>query len=113
MEVHPAADIFPMLDREELEELAADIKVNGLIHPIVRDTQDRIVDGRNRYSACLIAGVEPRFVTLENDDAISHIISENIRRRHMTEGARAMAVVKLYKLYKYGQQTELAKDLNI
>jgi ParB-like chromosome segregation protein Spo0J len=32
---HPAADVFPMLDDDELEELAADIKRHGLQQPLV------------------------------------------------------------------------------
>jgi ParB-like chromosome segregation protein Spo0J len=32
---HPAADVFPMLDDDELDELAADIAANGLQLPLV------------------------------------------------------------------------------
>ena len=50
--VHPAADVFPMLDDAELETLGADIKLNGLKVPIVfwraGDEQLLLVDGRNR-----------------------------------------------------------------
>jgi ParB-like chromosome segregation protein Spo0J len=35
--VHPAANLFPMMTDEELANLAADIKANGLIHAIVVD----------------------------------------------------------------------------
>ena len=39
---------------------AADIKANGLVHPIMLDVDGKIlVDGRNRLKACEIAGVEP------------------------------------------------------
>jgi ParB-like chromosome segregation protein Spo0J len=33
--VHPAADVWPMLPEAELQELAADIRANGLQAPIV------------------------------------------------------------------------------
>jgi hypothetical protein len=34
---HPAADVFPLMSPSELQELAADIKTNGLASAIVRD----------------------------------------------------------------------------
>ena len=30
--VHPAADVFPMMSDEEIDDLAADIKKHGLSH---------------------------------------------------------------------------------
>jgi hypothetical protein len=32
-EVHPVADLFPMMTDDELDDLAGDIKANGQIHP--------------------------------------------------------------------------------
>jgi hypothetical protein len=91
--VHPIAAIFPMLPDEELRALADDIKRNGLLHPITLDDEGRIVDGRNRYKACGLAGVEPQFETLNGDDPRARIFGENVKRRHMGQGARAMAAV--------------------
>ena len=33
--VHPAADLFPLLSKSELKELAEDIRKNGLQSPIL------------------------------------------------------------------------------
>jgi hypothetical protein len=97
MDIHPKADLFPMLDDEQLAELAADIKKNGLSHPIVLAPDGVLVDGRNRHAACLIAGVEPAFTTLAADvDVEAFIISQNFARRHMTAGARAMVAALMY-----------------
>jgi ParB-like chromosome segregation protein Spo0J len=93
--IHSAAQIFPMLSDEELDELAADIKANGLLHPVV--VKDGvIIDGRNRLEACKRAGIEPRIEELNGSDLVSYILSANINRRHMTKGQRAMAVAKIY-----------------
>lgn len=95
MPVHPAAEVFPMLDEEDLNNLAEDIKQNGLIHPLV--TKDGIlIDGRNRREACRRAGVIPKVIELNGADPATYIISSNIARRHMTKSQQAMAVAMIY-----------------
>ncbi|MBI3696107.1 MAG: ParB N-terminal domain-containing protein, partial [Acidobacteria bacterium] len=61
-EFHAVAELFPLMRGTAFEELVADIKNNGLREAILCDAEGRILDGRNRYRACLEAGVEPRFV---------------------------------------------------
>ena len=102
--VFPAADVFPMMAKDELAELAADIKANGQREAIVLakipDKDDpkrlfKLVDGRNRRAACKLAGVEPSFRFLDDDeDPTAYVISANIHRRHMTKGQRAMAELR-------------------
>jgi hypothetical protein len=94
--VHPIAELFPMMTDDELAELAADIKANGLIHPIVVDKDGLLIDGRNRARACEIAGIEPATVVFEGDDPRAYIIASNIARRHMSKGQQAMAVAMVY-----------------
>lgn len=94
-EVHPVAALFPMMSDEELDDLAADIKDNGLVHPIVLDGDGVLIDGRNRQAACDRVGVEPRYEMLpEGADPVTFILSSNINRRHLTKGQRAMALAK-------------------
>jgi ParB-like chromosome segregation protein Spo0J len=75
MTAHPIADLFPLLKGEELQALADDIKENGLYEAILV-FEGEIIDGRNRWRACKMAGVEPRIE--------ERIISKNLRRRHLT-----------------------------
>lgn len=99
MAVHPAAAVFPMLGDDELRELAEDIKANGLLHPIILDADGVLIDGRNRFAACNLAGVEPEFKTLPDGvDPVAYILSENIRRRHMSKGQQAMAIAQMLEL---------------
>ncbi len=93
LDVHPVADLFPMLADDELHELASDIKQRGLLQPIVLDSAGRVLDGRNRLAACRLAEVEPTFVTYEGDDPGGYALSVNIQRRNLTKGQRAMLVV--------------------
>jgi len=90
--IHPLADLFPMMSKQELAALADDIKANGLREPIKVTTEGLIVDGRNRQAACALAKVEPVYETV-NGDAGDRIISANVFRRHMTKGQIAILAV--------------------
>jgi hypothetical protein len=66
--VHPHAAIFPMIKMEEMQAMAEDIKANRLRHPITEvhlidpisgEDNACLLDGRNRWVACTIAGVAP------------------------------------------------------
>jgi hypothetical protein len=87
--VHPVAMEFDLLQGEEFAELVADIKANGLIHPITLDKEGALLDGRNRLRACALAGVKPRFETYKGDDPVGFVISANIHRRHLTKEQKA------------------------
>jgi ParB/RepB/Spo0J family partition protein len=93
-QVHPVADLFPMLADDELAELAADIGQRGLLHPIVLDAEGRILDGRNRWAACKIAKVEPATVVYEGEDPDGYALAVNIARRHLTKGQQAMIAAR-------------------
>jgi hypothetical protein len=95
--VHPVAALFPMLADDELEELAADIKANGLRFPIVRDKEGKtLIDGRNRLKACEIAGVKPAFRNLDGEDPVDFIISANLARRNLNKGQQAIVLARIF-----------------
>jgi ParB-like nuclease domain len=93
---HPLAECFPMLPDSELQELADDIKANGLRQNIIV-YEGKILDGRNRYAACQIAGIQSEnFITLyEGSDPIGFVISANLIRRHLGVGTRAIIAAEL------------------
>lgn len=63
---HPAALVFQSMNDDRYRELVADIKLNGQLEPItVYDGM--ILDGRNRYRACLELGIEPVVRNYEGD----------------------------------------------
>jgi hypothetical protein len=95
-EAHPVATLFPMMSDEELDELAADIKANGLLNPIVLDENGILIDGRNRQEACRRAQVEPTYAALNGVDPVAFIMSANVSRRHLNKGQQAMAVAFAY-----------------
>lgn len=99
MEFHEIANIFPMLESAELQSLAEDIRINGLKTPILL-FDGAILDGRNRYKACEIADIAPRFETFQGDKAaaLSHVWSLNFQRRHLSSSQAAIADAKRKQL---------------
>lgn len=92
MEFHEYAGIFPLMQGREFDELCADIKANGLRCPIVLHTDGSILDGRNRYRACLSVGVTPVYESWNGEGLASDFVwSLNGPRRHLDGGALAMA----------------------
>lgn len=100
-EVHPAAQLFPMLPEPELKKLAADIKKNGLVYPVIM-CEKMILDGRNRLLACEMAGVGVHFrdyQTYKSEHSpVEYVMAMNLHRRQLTPGQRATAAVALEKL---------------
>lgn len=99
MEYHPIACIFPLLPEEDLAALAEDIKAHGLRQPIIT-FEGKVLDGRNRSTACLLAGVEPKYREFSGTtgDAFDFVWSENVHRRHLQSGQAAACHVKREKL---------------
>lgn len=96
-ECHEAANIFP-LDDENLDALAEDIKEHGQLCPI--ELMDgKILDGRRRYMACRMAGVEAESVEVSPDDPVAYVISLNLHRRHLTPSQKSMVVARARGIY--------------
>ena len=88
LEVHPAAELFPLLTGKEFEAFKADIAERGLIEPIWL-CDGKILDGRNRYRACVDVGVEPTFAEYEGDSPTAFAWSLNGQRRHLSKSQLA------------------------
>jgi hypothetical protein len=99
LQFHPIADIFPLMSEGDLEELVEDIRRHGLREPVTL-FEGRVLDGRNRASACQRAGVEllSREFAGTRLDAVAFVWSRNRMRRHLTSSQAALAEAKRLKL---------------
>jgi len=96
-EFHELANIFPMLDGEELEALRADMDANGQINKIIL-YQGKVLDGRNRYRICEMLGIEPETIVYPGDDPLGLVLSQNLHRRHLTTAQRTALAVEIRQL---------------
>lgn len=94
MEFHPVANIFPMMSVEEFKALKESIQARGQRNPIYTH-QGKIVDGRNRYQACVELGIKPRFEEWDGVGMLCDFVWDmNASRRQLTGGALKIAAGK-------------------
>lgn len=86
---------------QDFNDLVADIKANGQHNPIIT-LDGEILDGRNRWEASKAAGIEDGDIwTVEfvrTHDPLDFVISQNYRRRHLTQSQAAMVAAEIAKL---------------
>ena len=68
--IHPAAELFPLMDGDEFASLVDSIKAQGLREAAWLTADGALLDGRNRVRACRAAGVKPSFRQYDGDDPV-------------------------------------------
>ena len=97
----PYANLLPPLKTSEREALAADIKANGVLHPVVIDEDGNILDGHHRYA--IDRNAPTRTVEgLSDEEKQAYTIRANLARRNLSPD-QARDVAKT--------QREIAKKL--
>ena len=124
--IHPAANLFPLIENAEFDELCEDIKSRGLAQPITVWKDGTLLDGRNRLLACYKTNQEVVLDRYEGSDPVGFSLSANLQRRHLNPGQRAVVALKVRELLqpaakerqreagkKYGEQhpKEVSPDL--
>lgn len=103
-EVHPFADRFALVEGQEFDELVESVRKHGNRQPITLTHDKRVlVDGRNRYRACVKAGREPAVrtlpATITEVEILDFIVAANIERRHLDAGQRAFLALEYDAAY--------------
>jgi protein gp37 len=89
--VHPAAELFPLATSEERDVIRSDMAEQGMLESIKVNKSNLLIDGRNRLLVAWelkLTKVPIKQVTPA--DELAYVISENLARRHLTVGQRAM-----------------------
>lgn len=81
------------MDEQHFAGLVEDIRTRGLLTQI-QLYEGKILDGRNRYRACLAAGIEPRFFEVQDCNPFERVWSFNGTRRDLTADQRYLCFRK-------------------
>ena len=104
---HPAADAFPMMEDKRFEELKTDLITHGQIEPITL-CDGLILDGRNRYKACIQLGIKP--VTRNfNGDPWAYVWSLNGERRDLKSEDQRYLIWKWLNEKSEAMQSEIKR----
>ena len=93
MEFHEIADIFPMMIGDDYRALHDSIAEIGCEEPITF-YEGKILDGRNRYTACLETNTSWESVEYEGDSPVGFVVRKNLYRRQLTSSQRAVASLR-------------------
>lgn len=104
LEAHEYAQLFPLLVGDEYIALRDDIHANGQ-HELIVLFEGKILDGRNRYSACIDLQQPPQITHFEgtSDEALEFVLSKNLYRRQLSVAQRALVAASMSALRKEQQ----------
>lgn len=106
VELHTITKTHPVMKEEQFVAFTKDIELNGQLQPVLV-YRGKIVDGRHRYRALSLLGVDKiKIDRLSNNmtlEEVVHIVESSELRRHQTATQLA---IKAYRLYKRGELTQ-------
>lgn len=107
MEYHEIANCFPLIQGTDFNDLVENVRKNGLLQAILT-FEDKILDGRNRFRACEVAGIPPRYVAFTGtwEEARATVVSLNLQRRNMTQSEREISGARLANLQRGSNRFE-------
>lgn len=109
--VHPAAELFPLVEGQEFDRLVQSVREHGVQTPVMFGWDDNekpvLLDGRNRLRA--VEHLKSEGITVpvpvltfdhlyESITPVEWIEAQNIDRRHLPDDARVMLAAQLHEL---------------
>jgi N6-adenosine-specific RNA methylase IME4 len=121
---HPIANLFPLIEGAEFDELVADVREND-VHEIIWILDGMVLDGRNRFRAAVAGNLPwvkddvahwlaratrgdgggitrtPHMMLYDErvmGDPLKYVLSLNLRRRHLNESQRILIAAEIAKL---------------
>lgn len=87
-------DVLPPLSSEEFEALAADVKANGVLNPVLIDEDGVILDGHHRYKIDKKAPTKT-LRGLTEEEKIAFVYRSNFSRRNLSHDQRRDLLKKM------------------
>ena len=102
---HALSTFFSDLSDTEYQELKTDIEKNGIINKEIIIYENQILDGWHRYSIANELNIIDTIDLVHLSPSINpsdYVCSQNLHRRHLTEGQRSQIAVEAHKWLQHG-----------
>jgi len=109
MKIHPAAELFPMMQGASFESFKESIQRQGQLEP-AKFYKGQLLDGRNRLKACEELSIDLLSVDVTVDDPIAYVVAENLERRHLTTQQRAAIAAEMANMVHGSNRYEKKVD---
>ena len=115
LERHELSGVFRDMTGEEFENLQRSIERDGIVDPIIRIYEEKVLDGWHRYRACRELNIlrKLRFKLwgeITEGDPVAFVSARNLERRHYSAGQRGQIVVELNKWLERGDADSQRDD---
>ena len=95
--IHEYANILPLVDQQEFQELCDSIAEKGLEKELTLNHEGLLLDGRHRAMACYVTGKKIKYIKRDEsqkDDDLDYVRRTNVNRRQLTKSQKAMVMMK-------------------
>lgn len=93
IEIHDLANLIPFPNDTDLERLTEDIRLNGILEPIII-YEGKIIDGRTRQGIAVKLGIKPVYKDYDKKiDPKVYVRAMGYSRRHLTSSQLAACAV--------------------
>jgi phage N-6-adenine-methyltransferase len=96
LQVHPVAEMFPLIEGDDYQSLVEDVKRHGVREPVWLHPDGSIIDGRNRARAAADAGAHLPTRTWDGTGSlVGFVLSLNLHRRHLSSSQKAILALSV------------------
>jgi len=125
IKVHPAADMFPLIEGAEFAALVEDVRQHDLRTPMtvwedVSTGTQSLLDGRNRLRALIASGRELHDYYFHvvghcesTRDPYAYVLSANVHRRHLTPAQKRDLIAEVLKAQPEKSNRTIAKQTKV
>lgn len=117
--IHPDLNGLPMIGQEDLAALTESVRQHGIMKPVTLSHDDFVIDGRNRLTAAMKAGLEyvPVMRLAGDVDPLTYAVESAVTGRNLTKSGIVLILYLKHPFLSEGSDVRgfanVAKNPNV